>query len=51
MSIDKRLPHVKFFPTIFYFRFLEHRKVPFGALKVCRILNPFEIFLIRFESV
>jgi hypothetical protein len=37
------------FITMFYFKFLEHGKVPFGSVKVWRNLNPIEPF--KFEPV
>jgi hypothetical protein len=48
--LSKVVPHLDLFPAIFYFQFLEQRKAPFGSVKVWRILNPFEIILIRFKN-
>jgi hypothetical protein len=41
-SLRKVVPHLKLFPTIFYFQFLEHGKIPFGSVKIWANLNPFE---------
>jgi hypothetical protein len=50
MPINKVVPHLKLFPTIFYYQFLEQGKAPFY---VDQILDNFESVLnslIRFES-
>jgi hypothetical protein len=48
-SIRKVVSYFKCFPTIFYFTFLEYRKIPFGSVKLWRNLNPIEPF--KFEPV
>jgi hypothetical protein len=56
MYLDKVVPHLNLFPTIFYFQFLEHGNTPFGSVKfrefwIC--LNHLEYFwfsLNRFKT-
>jgi hypothetical protein len=47
----KVVPYPKLFLSIFYLKFLEQGKAPFGSVKFGADLNPFEINLIRSDSV
>jgi hypothetical protein len=46
MSSDKVVPHLKLFPAIFYFQFLEQGKTHFESAKVWVNLNLFQPFWI-----
>jgi hypothetical protein len=42
--MEKVVHHFDILKPIFYFKFLELRKVNFGSIKVWKILNIFELY-------